>query len=442
VLVPAFGLMAALASVTAVTAGFVVEPASAQPPSTNEASPLAHPLPASSFTVQLAEASVSVDNLSSYSNSQVTSLVQWADRGMATTNPLHSEVSGEMETGDKVVVTQYGMYWLDIERRGGLLSGAWPIVPTATGPKFQYMPYGNEWEPNELLPGSDPSNASVYATGQGLNVLAVGGVDGSCTPGQGTFVIENSDVCGYVNNGVKVNMTSGIDSAGEHTYSFAGTLYQEGTNDDQVITDSSGQSATLQFTLTYYFRSYTDTSDDYPNRALGPANRRARTTFTITPSANINLGTVVIADNSDDGAITYPYRHYNYSNTNRYIYEPPDNGCRNLSLPAGNVGLLCEGSSYESNFITQPNKLPNTLVGGDFVTEEQSRTAGNTTDREMTAIIPMASPYRLPERIDQLWNQGLDVTSLDVDYFNDESVSVPAGSSLNLGYDLQTVPVG
>ena len=237
------------------------------------------------------------------------------------------------------MVTQYGVYWLDIERRGGLLSGAWPIVSTPTGPKFQYMPYGDEWEPNELLPGSDPSNASVYATGQGLNVLAVGGVDGSCTPGQGTFVIENSDVCGYVNNGVKVNMTTGIDRAGEHTYSFTGTLYQEGTNDAQVITDSSGQSATLQFTLTYYFRTYTDTSDDYPNRAFGPADRRVRTTFTVAPSANINLGTVVIADNSDDGAITYPYRHYNYSNTNRFIYEPPNNGCSNSSLPAGRCRL-------------------------------------------------------------------------------------------------------
>ena len=98
-----------------------------------------------------------MDNLSSYSNSQVTSLVQWADRGMATTNPLHNNISGEMETGDKVVVTQYGVYWLDIERRGGLLSGAWPIVSTPTGPKFQYMPFGNEWEPNELLPGSNPA---------------------------------------------------------------------------------------------------------------------------------------------------------------------------------------------------------------------------------------------------------------------------------------------
>ena len=298
--VPALGLMAALASVTAVTPGFVSEPASAQTPSIHDTSPLSNSASTSSFTVQLAAASVSVDNLSSYSNSQVTSLVQWADRGMATTNPLHNDVSGEMETGDKVVVTQYGVFWLDIERRGGLLSGAWPIVSASTGPKFQYMPYGNEWEPNELLPGSDPSNASVYATGQGLNVLAVGGVDGSCTPGQGTFVIENSDVCGYVNNGVKVNMTTGIDRSGEHTYSVTGTLYQEGTNDAQVITDSSGQSATLQFTLTYYFRTYTDTSDDYPNRAFGPADRRVRTTFTIVPSANINLGTVVIADNSNN----------------------------------------------------------------------------------------------------------------------------------------------
>ena len=48
--------------------------------------------------------------------------------------------------------------------------------------------------------------------------------------------------------------------------------------------------------------------------------------------------------------------------------------------------------------------------------------------------------YRMPERIDHIWNYGLQVSALDVDYFNNESFPAPGGSPVDLGYDLQTVP--
>jgi len=32
--------------------------------------------------------------------------------------------------------------------------------------------------------------------GQGANVLGTGGIDGSCVPGKGTFIIRNSNNCG------------------------------------------------------------------------------------------------------------------------------------------------------------------------------------------------------------------------------------------------------
>ena len=70
------------------------------------------PAPASansSFTVQLATTQVAVDNLSDYPDPRVGFLVQMADRGMATTDPLHNNVAGEMQSGDRVVVTHYAI---------------------------------------------------------------------------------------------------------------------------------------------------------------------------------------------------------------------------------------------------------------------------------------------------------------------------------------------
>lgn len=55
-------------------------------------------------------------------------------------------------------------------------------------------------------------------------------------------------------------------------------------------------------------------------------------------------------------------------------------------------------------------------------------------------MLPLNPTYRLPERIDHKWNGGLNVSSLDVDYFKGENVGVAGGTSLDLGFDLQTVP--
>lgn len=387
-----------------------------------------------SFTVQLANTSVAVDNLSQYTNSRVSTLVQWADRGMATTDPLHNVVAGEMSKGDQVVVTNYGIYWLDITGRGGLLSGIWPLVPsTADGADFQYLVNGSEWEPNEFLPGSDGSNKAAYATGQGLNALATGAADGSCTAGKGTFVLNNSDNCGIAENGARVSLTSSV-SGSAHTYSFSGTLYQEGTRRDEVMVDSYGNSAKINFKLTYTFNDYTDANYSYGS-ANGPDAQRVRSELTLTPTSSIHFGTLVVAGNSDNGDITYPFRKYNYSNTMRQTY-----GCNAAAYAALTVGTLCEGPTYGFNYITQPNTLPNTLSSGDFVTEQQSPTVGDLTDRSLTYLIPYSSAYRLPERIDHIWNSGLNVSSMDVDYFNNEDVLVNNGSTLQLGYDLQTVP--
>jgi hypothetical protein len=396
----------------------------------------------SSFTVQLATTQVAVDNLSDYPDARVGFLVQMADRGMATTDPLHNNVAGEMHSGDRVVVTDYGIYWLDVVRRGGLLSGMWALQPSSsTGADFQYVANAMQWSPNEFLPGSDGSNARSYDAGQGVNVIPTGGSDGSCVPGKGTFIIRNSNNCGVADSPAILTLNTTSISGYDHLYTFAGALYQEGTQNDMLMTDSYGNTAIILFVLTYRFRDRSDPNDDY-GPCCGPEAQRVRAEVTLVPTAvssgasgGIHLGTVVVAGNSDNGAAPYPYRAFNYSNIRRSGY-----GCNGGDFPPGVTARLCEGPQEATNWISKGPSLPQTLAPGTFMTEQQSPVAGITTDRQMTYLLPPVSAYRFPERIDHVWNAGLGVSSMDVDYFNGEDVYVPTGGSLSLGFDIQMRP--
>src|SRR5256885_4680080 len=72
----------------------------------------------SSFNVQLATTQVAVDNLSDYPDARVAFLVQMADRGMATTDPLHNNVAGEVQSRDPGAVPHYGVLLLLVDLRG------------------------------------------------------------------------------------------------------------------------------------------------------------------------------------------------------------------------------------------------------------------------------------------------------------------------------------
>jgi hypothetical protein len=389
----------------------------------------------SSFKVQLATTQVTVDNLSDYPDARVGFLVQMADRGMATTDPLHNNVAGEMESDDRVVVTHYGIYWLDVKRRGGLLSGMWALKPSSsTGADFQYVANASQWSPNEFLPGAEGSNARIYDAGQGVNVLGTGASDGSCVPGKGTFIIRNSNNCGIANSPALLTLNVTSVSGYDHLYTFGGALYQEGTQDNMLMTDSYGNTATILFTLTYRFRDSSDPNYDY-GPCCGPEAQRARVEVTLAPSSGIHLGTLVVAGNSDNGSAPYPYRKVNYSNTPRHGY-----GCNGGNFPSGTTARLCEGAPNGTNWISEGYSLPQTLAQGNFMAEQQSSVTGSVTDREMTYLLPYSSTYRLPERIDHIWNAGLGVSSMDVDYFNNEDVYVPNGGSLSLGFDIQMQP--
>ena len=104
------------------------------------------------------------------------------------------------------------------------------------------------------------------------------------------------------------------------------------------------------------------------------------------------------------------------------------------------MAKLCEGPTSSTNWISQEHALPQTLTRGSFATEQQSPVIGSVTDRQMSYLLPYSSTFRLPERIDHIWNAELGVSSMDVDYFNNEDVYVPTGGSLSLGFDIQMQP--
>jgi hypothetical protein len=301
---------------------------------------------------------LSAQALSDYPDARVGFPVQMADRGMATTDPLHNKVAGEMQNGDRVVVTHCGICWLDAIRRGGLLSGMRALRPSSsTGADFQYVANTNPWSPNEFLPGAEGSNARIYDSGQGLNVIGTGGSDGSCVPGKGTFIIRNSNNCGIPNSPALLTLNTTSVVGYDHLYTFGGALYQEGTANNVWMTDSYGNTAMILFTLTYPFRDLSDPNYDYTSRC-GPEAQRVRVEVRLVPTSGIHPSTVVLAGNSDNGAAPYPSRTYNYSNTLRHSY-----GCQPADFPSGTVTRLCEGTQYATNWISEGNSLPQTWRG-------------------------------------------------------------------------------
>src|SRR2546421_2378300 len=132
----------------------------------------------------------------------------------------------------------------------------WALQPSSsTGADYQHVANAVQWSPNESLPGSDGSNARSYDAGQGVNVIAAGGSDGSCVPGRGTFIIRNSNNCGIADSPAILTLNTTSVSGYDHLYTFAGALYQEGTQNDMLMTDSYGNTAIILFVLTYRVRT-------------------------------------------------------------------------------------------------------------------------------------------------------------------------------------------
>jgi hypothetical protein len=120
--------------------------------------------------------SVTVDNDSTWSNSQISSLVLAADRSTQEDCPYSFPRKGLFRTGDRIYASNNYLAWFDYTQsdgitftnppygasagRSGNLAGWWSLDPAS--PNFRYFKTGPNgclnWAHNELIPGSASPN--------------------------------------------------------------------------------------------------------------------------------------------------------------------------------------------------------------------------------------------------------------------------------------------
>jgi hypothetical protein len=370
-----------------------------------------------SVNVPLATHNIIADNISSYPNSRITLLVQLADRGLVTQDPLGNNVAGLMNGSDRVIVTEYGMYWIDVANRSGLLGGMWPLEPNdgSGNANFAHVVNSHNWAPNDLLPGSrgTPGPDNTVA-GLGVRVLAAGAADDPHAPaGRGTFVIQ----------GAADNFTSLVQGY-DHLYQFSGIMHQQGDNNTTVMADNTGPSndlAQMQFVLTYRFRDAND-----PNTTNGISDQYInRTEVSLTPSVNssgscVFSGTHCINLSVFDVGTDLQYLDSGQSSINLmkdfentlgvYSNYP---GCFQGNVNKNTWAGLCPTPNAPNgvNFIEEPTTLPTTLQAGDFADFCTSNCTEDISYKHPS--FPM-----MPARDSSVWNPALDVIATETQYFN------------------------
>lgn len=128
---------------------------------------------ATRITVALDSSSVTVDNISTMPEATVRSLVRAADRSTQDGCPFDRATKGLIRSGDRVVVSDHYIAWLDMTvpdgveykdppytnsySRSGELAGYWSLDPATK--TFRFMSPADSrhcanWARNELIPGS------------------------------------------------------------------------------------------------------------------------------------------------------------------------------------------------------------------------------------------------------------------------------------------------
>jgi len=369
------------------------------------------------FTVPLAATTVRGYNASSYSSAALTTLVQLADRGMDTQDPQDNDVPGEMHAGDLVVVTEYGLYWIDATTRGGLLSGEWPLYDYRTGINFRYIVGSHNWAPNLLLPGSNGSNAAADEgdEGLGIRVIPEGGRDATTATGEGTFDPH----------GVAI-LRSTKNDAYEIAFTFQGTLTQE-YNGTSTLIDDMGDTTQIAYAITYTFFDANDPNTTrvrlltkrpisirYINRidvALTPVNTAGN--CQVHHLHCIHLGVLGIGDDLRFISATQTPTVFSMKSEDDTLgnYVPP--GCSGGGNHARRtfVALCTTTPAGDQDFIQQPTALPVTLRAGD--------TTEFCTAACVRSLIYIHPPgFTLPARDAAIYNQALGVIAVETQYFN------------------------
>lgn len=373
-----------------------------------------------SFTVPLAATSVAAYNASNYPTARLVTLIQFADRGMQTQDPVDNNVSGEMHSGDLVVATEYGIYWIDATHRGGLLSGEWPLTVDGSGnANFEYIVGTHNWGPNQLLPGSGGNGNAVADEGDaglGVRVIGKGGTDGSGVSGKGTFDPIGTATQTY--NGVQ-----GYDQV----FQYSGVLTQE-YNGTQTISDNTGDTAQIQYVITYRFRNANDPtstysaigaghapiSDQYVNRvevSLTPVNVTG-SCYSIYGVHCINIGIFGIGDDLQhiSSSLAYPELYMLSTKDTLANYEPASGCGSNSNTAAGSFATLCTTPpAGGQDFIQEPTTLPTTVPSGD-----ETILCALYCVRDISYIHP--SGFLLPARDSAVYNTYLEAIAFESQY--------------------------
>lgn len=200
--------------------------------------------------------------MSSIPQSRIVWLVQMADRSSCTNTPLTTNCDGIMSPGDRVVMGDNYMAFMDLTREnnygsggGGVLRGVWLLVNDGSGNKnFKYIINASNRAQNNLFP------IGAQGAGDANEILVL--LEGESDPFD-TYRATSSQSVTLFADGI-------YDSASPNLfYHYHGTLTRGdgGSNPYSTNIGTSTNLAKMYYHLYYWFyNNYYPTSD--PNNAF------------------------------------------------------------------------------------------------------------------------------------------------------------------------------
>src|SRR5690242_8442298 len=113
------------------------------------------------FTVPIWGGNIQVESMGAIPYDRIRWLVQTADRSSCTSTPLTTDCDGFMSPGDRIMIGDNYMAFMDLTRGsgdwgnggGGLLRGLWMLKTDGAGNKnFKYISNSYNHAPNNLFP--------------------------------------------------------------------------------------------------------------------------------------------------------------------------------------------------------------------------------------------------------------------------------------------------
>lgn len=235
---------------------------------------------ATRITVSLdAGASVTVDNISSFPEATVRSLVLAADRSTQDGCPYDApDRKGLIRSGDRVVISDHYLAWLDITStdgvgfpngfppkytRSGELAGYWTLDPSTQGFKFLIPADAHHcanWARNELIPGSaSPAGEKLwwdrYAPPTEHTIAVVTAHD-PVDEAKDTKVLFAHNYSQGAPNGLwKLAVDGQVNSDGAVYFKTTGRMADaSGSVDVSDGTDANGITTVINSEVEYFFR--------------------------------------------------------------------------------------------------------------------------------------------------------------------------------------------